>query len=90
MKPKPQKQSVTIRLTPEAVDQLAEIERGLRRLGMRPRLACASEIIEALIRSANIEDVGAMILAVGSSETVVADAHKFGSPRLRMKDCTSF
>ena len=43
------KQPMTIRLTPAAIDKLAEIERGLRRAGIRARRASASEIVEALI-----------------------------------------
>lgn len=54
---KRQKQPMTIRLTAEAIDQLAEIERALRRAGVRARQASASEIVETLIAQA---DAGAL------------------------------
>lgn len=46
------KQPVTIRLTPAGVERLAELEIALRRSGIRARRASASEIVEALVRSA--------------------------------------
>ncbi len=46
------KQPVTIRLTPAGVERLAELEIALRRSGIRARSASASEIVEALVRSA--------------------------------------
>ncbi len=48
-----QKQPMTIRLTPAAIDKLSEIERDLRRAGVRARRASASEIVEALIDRAD-------------------------------------
>jgi hypothetical protein len=50
---KRQKQPMTIRLTPAAIDKLSEIERTLRRVGIRARQASASEIVEALIEGAD-------------------------------------
>ena len=44
---------MTIRLTPAAIDKLSEIERTLRRVGIRARQASASEIVEALIEGAD-------------------------------------
>ncbi len=44
---------MTIRLTPSAIDKLSEIERALRRVGIRARQASASEIVEALIDRAD-------------------------------------
>jgi plasmid stabilization system protein ParE len=44
---------MTIRLTPAAIDKLSEIERTLRREGIRARQASASEIVEALINGAD-------------------------------------
>jgi hypothetical protein len=65
---KREKTPVTIRLTPDAVDRLAEIERGLRRMGIRARQgASASEIVEALVRAATPEAVRDL-LARGSDE----------------------
>lgn len=55
-----QKQPMTIRLTPAAIDKLSEIERDLRRAGVRARRASASEIVEALIYradSASLADI---------------------------------
>jgi len=49
---------VTIRLTPAAIDRLSEIERDLRRAGIRARQASVSEIVEALINGA---DPGALV-----------------------------
>jgi hypothetical protein len=54
---KRQKQPMTIRLTFEAIDRLTEIERDLRRSGVRARQASASEIIEALIWATTPETV---------------------------------
>ncbi len=51
---------MTIRLTPAAIDKLSEIERDLRRAGVRARRASASEIVEALIYradSASLADI---------------------------------
>lgn len=59
--PKKEKQPVTIRLTPAAIDRLSEIERGLRRAGIRARKASASEIVEALINGA---DPGSLVDAL--------------------------
>jgi hypothetical protein len=50
---KRQKQPMTIRLTASAIDKLSEIERSLRRVGIRARQASASEIVEALIERAD-------------------------------------
>lgn len=54
---KRQKQPMTVRLTFEAIDRLTEIERDLRRSGVRARQASASEVIEALIHSATADHV---------------------------------
>ena len=50
---KRQKQPMTIRLTAAAIDKLSEIERSMRRVGVRARQASASEIVEALIEGAD-------------------------------------
>ena len=50
---KRQKQPMTIRLTASAIDKLSEIERALRRAGVRARQASASEIVETLIFQAD-------------------------------------
>jgi hypothetical protein len=50
---KRQKQPMTIRLTASAIDKLSEIERSMRRVGIRARQASASEIVEALIEGAD-------------------------------------
>jgi hypothetical protein len=62
---KRQKQPMTVRLTFEAIDRLTEIERDLRRSGVRARQASASEIIEALIHSATAGSVLELIRSVG-------------------------
>jgi hypothetical protein len=54
---KRQKQPMTIRLTPEAIDKLSELERDLRRAGLRARRASASEIVEALLLAATPDAV---------------------------------
>ena len=54
---KREKQPMTIRLTPGAIDRLSEIERSLRRSGIRARQASASEIVEALVESADIDEL---------------------------------
>jgi hypothetical protein len=50
---KREKLPMTIRLTPTAIDKLSEIERSMRRVGIRARQASASEIVEALIEGAD-------------------------------------
>jgi hypothetical protein len=55
--PKREKQPMTIRLTPGAIDRLSEIERSLRRSGIRARRASASEIVEALVEAADIDEL---------------------------------
>jgi hypothetical protein len=50
-------QPMTIRLTPGAIDRLSEIERSLRRSGIRARRASASEIVEALVESADVDEL---------------------------------
>jgi hypothetical protein len=54
---KREKLPMTIRLTPDAIDRLSEIERSLRRSGLRARRASASEIVEALVESADIDEL---------------------------------
>ena len=54
---KREKQPMTIRLTPGAIDRLSEIERSLRRSGIRARRASASEIVEALVESADVDEL---------------------------------
>jgi hypothetical protein len=51
------KQPMTIRLTPAAIDRLADLERQLRRGGIRARRASASEIVEALIARAELDEL---------------------------------
>jgi len=51
------KQPMTIRLTPAAIDKLSELERDLRRAGLRARRASASEIVEALVLAAAAHEV---------------------------------
>ncbi len=51
------KQPMTIRLTPAAIDKLSELERDLRRAGLRARRASASEIVEALVLAASAHEV---------------------------------
>ncbi len=51
------KQPMTIRLTPAAIDKLSELERDLRRAGLRARRASASEIVEALVLAASAQEV---------------------------------
>jgi hypothetical protein len=58
---KRQKQPVTIRLTPDAIDRLGELELSLRRAGVRARQASASEIVDALLRSTTAEAVRNLI-----------------------------
>jgi hypothetical protein len=53
----PAKQPMTIRLTPAAIDRLADLERQLRRGGIRARRASASEIVEALITQAELDEL---------------------------------
>ncbi|MFZ1124131.1 MAG: hypothetical protein WAN59_03200 [Candidatus Baltobacteraceae bacterium] len=53
----PTKQPMTIRLTPAAIDRLADLERQLRRGGIRARRASASEIVEALITQAELDEL---------------------------------
>jgi hypothetical protein len=53
----PTKQPMTIRLTPAAIDRLADLERQLRRGGIRARRASASEIVEALITRAELDEL---------------------------------
>ena len=40
---------MTIRLLPETIERLSDIERYLRRAGLRARKASASEIVDALV-----------------------------------------
>lgn len=61
-----EKQPVTVRLTADSIDQLAEIERGLRRAGIRARRASTSEIVEALIRATTPEIVRDLIEAAAN------------------------
>jgi len=61
---KRQKQPMTIRLTPDAIDRLAEFERTLRRAGVKARNASASEIVEALIRSTTTDSVQTLMRTV--------------------------
>ena len=61
-----EKQPVTVRLTADSIDQLAEIERGLRRAGIKARRASTSEIVEALIRATTPEIVRDLIDANGA------------------------
>jgi hypothetical protein len=60
---KTQKQPMTLRFTPETIERLADLERHLRRAGIKARQACASEIIEALVRTTNPETVQGLIRA---------------------------
>lgn len=55
--PKLQKQPMTIRLTAEAIERLAEIEQHMRRAGIPARQRSASEIVEALLTGANLEQL---------------------------------
>jgi len=55
---------MTIRLTPDAIDRLAEFERTLRRAGVKARNASASEIVEALIRSTTTDSVQTLMRTV--------------------------
>ena len=61
--PKPQKQPMTIRFTPETLDRLADLERHLRRTGFRAHQASASEIIGALIWATTPETVQELLRA---------------------------
>jgi hypothetical protein len=65
---KRQKQPMTIRLTPAAIDKLSEIERGLRRAGVRARRASASEIVEALVLAATPGAIRELIGPPGGGE----------------------
>ena len=56
-----EKQPVTVRLTADAIDLLAEIERGLRRAGVKARRASTSEIVETLIRATTPKTVHDLI-----------------------------
>jgi hypothetical protein len=58
---KREKLPMTIRLTPEAIDRLAELERALRRTGIRARQASASEIVDALVRAATPDELRGLI-----------------------------
>lgn len=60
---KSQKQPMTLRFRPETIERLADLERHLRRAGIKARQACASEIIEALIETTNPEIVRGLIRA---------------------------
>ena len=46
---------MTIRLTPEAIDRLAELERGLRRPGIAQQ--ASGEIVDALARPATPDEL---------------------------------
>jgi hypothetical protein len=59
--PKRKKQPMTIRLTLKGIDHLAELERSLRRAGVKARQASASEIVEALVQAATPESVHKLI-----------------------------
>jgi hypothetical protein len=48
------KVGTTIRLTPTAIERLAQLEISARREGVRGRASSASEIVEALIMSAQL------------------------------------
>jgi hypothetical protein len=48
------KVGTTIRLTPTAIERLAQLEINARREGIRGRASSASEIVEALIMSAQL------------------------------------
>ncbi len=56
-RPRKEKQPMTIRLTAAAIERLGELERDLRRGGMRARKASASEIVEALVKHASSESL---------------------------------
>jgi hypothetical protein len=58
---KREKQPMTIRLTFEAIDHLAELERSLRRVGIKARQASASEIVEAIIHATTPETIRKLI-----------------------------
>ena len=60
---KTQKQPMTLRFRPETIERLADLERHLRRVGIKARQACASEIIEALVGTTNPEIVQGLIQA---------------------------
>lgn len=60
---KTQKQPMTLRFRPETIERLADLERHLRRAGIKARQACASEIIEALIETTSPEIVHGLIRA---------------------------
>ncbi len=65
---KRQKQPMTIRLTPAAIDKLSEIERSLRRAGIKARRASASEIVEALVLAATPGGIRDLIDLPGDCE----------------------
>jgi hypothetical protein len=52
--PMRKKIGTTIRLTPTALERLAQLEINARREGVRGRSSSASEIVEALIMSAQL------------------------------------
>lgn len=54
---KMQKTPMTIRLSPAAIEKLADLERSLRRSGLKAQQASASEIVGALLLAATPETI---------------------------------